>query len=53
MEEFEIEEKELEILYTYLNLEWDSMTEEETDTWTQLLINIENTLDEKNGNLRP
>jgi hypothetical protein len=53
MEEFEIEEKELEILYTYLNLEWDSMTEEERETWTQLLINIENTLDEKNGNLRP
>jgi hypothetical protein len=53
MEEFEIEEKELEILYTYLNLEWDSMTEEEIETWTQLLTNIENKLDEKNGNLRP
>jgi hypothetical protein len=53
MEEFEIEEKELEILYTYLNLEWDSMTEGERETWTQLLTNIENKLDEKNGNLRP
>ena len=45
-------EKDLEILYGFLNLEWDDMPTEVREEWEKILIEIENKYDETNKDLR-
>jgi hypothetical protein len=47
-------EEDIEALYSFLSLEWDSMDNATKETWEKLLTEIENKIDlqnEKNNNL--
>jgi hypothetical protein len=48
-------EEDIEALYSFLSLEWDSMDNATKETWEKLLTEIENKIDlqnEKNNNLQ-
>jgi hypothetical protein len=47
-------EEDIEALYSFLSLEWDSMDNATKETWEKLLTEIENKIDlqnEKNNDL--
>jgi hypothetical protein len=46
METSKLTEKELDIIYGFLNLEWDDMPQEVKEEWIKVLTEIENKQDE-------
>lgn len=46
MENNKLTEKELDIIYGFLNLEWDDMPQEVKEEWIKVLTEIENKQDE-------
>jgi hypothetical protein len=49
-----ITEEDIEALYSFISLEWDSMDNATKETWEKLLTEIENKIDlqnEKNNDL--
>ena len=45
MEDINLTEKELETVYAFLSLEWESYTEEHKKSWTEILNIIEDNLE--------